>query len=169
MVKVIVIRDLKDITETSIVLNRIKKRLPNMTSDTMMQWGKMLEKSMINSAKQAGIKKFTGGLFQKGIEWRQKPRGKKGELFIRLHGVYLDSMKPHFVNVKRSRTTLLSWALQANNAKLQARAQQVKDRKIKSFPIYVKQKPFIRRGYKRARGRLKPMLNRALELAVNTA
>ncbi len=169
MPKVIVIKNMKDINVTIKTLNRIKKRLPKMTTDTMLQWGKMLEKSMKDSAKLAGIKKFTGTLYKRGIEWRQRPRGKTGKLFIRLYGVYLDSMNSHYVNVLRRRSKLLQWALQANNPNIRRNALQVQNRTRQSFPLYVRQKPFIQRGYRRVRRRLKPMLARMNRLAVSNA
>jgi len=166
MVNSIIINDLKDIDSSIRSLSKIKRRLPQLTSDTMMQWGKMLETSMKNSAKQAGIKSNTGELFGKGIEWRQRPRGKKGALFIRIQGVYLDSMRPHHVNIIRRRTRLLAWALQSNNIKIRQGAHQVQKGARRAFPIFVKPKPFIHRGYKRARKRLKPMLKRVSKIAV---
>ena len=139
-------------------LNRFQK-LPDMTSDGMMEWGMTLEKDMKNSAKQAGIEPFTGEVYGGGIEWRQRPRGRVGRLFIRAYLVQLDQMRPHWVNITKQRTTLLAWAMQPkHNLSMVVGANAVASGFMKKYPIYVKPHPFIRNGYIRARSKLNPIL-----------
>ncbi len=160
MVTVITIRSSGDLIKTSNSLKGIQKKLPVMNSRAMMRWGKILEKDMKVSAKSAGIKSSTGVLFGKGIEYRQRPRGNVGRLFIVNSGVMLDSMKPHWVNILQRRTRLLDWALRSRNFKSEARA--ISSGELKKFPIFVRPHPFIRSGWKRARPKLKPIVKQEM-------
>jgi len=139
-------------------LKRVGKNMPEMPPKVMMRWGKILERDMKSAARAAGIKPFTGTLYEKGIEYRQRPRGKVGMLFIRQYGVMLDSMKTHLVSVNRRRSRLLAWAEQAQKGSISSRARLVKGGKLKKFPIVVRAHPFIRAGWGRARRKLRPML-----------
>lgn len=149
--------DLRGGPEVEAKMLRIGK-LPEMTSDVMYQWGKILEKDMKNSAHQADIKPFSGVLFGKGIEWRQRPKGKIGRLFIVKYGLDLDSMKPHYVAFKKSRTRFLRWGLRANSSSIKAKARRAAAGAKKGRSIYVKPHPFVRRGWRRARPKLNALL-----------
>lgn len=135
--------------------------IPDMTAEAMRSWGKTLEKDMKSSATQAGIQNFTGELLdRKGIEWRQRPKGRIGMLFIRKYGVDLDSMNPHYVSFNPKgryvRKKLLEWGLKANNDSISKKARRVAANPRKGRSIYVKPHPFIMNGWNRARGKLKP-------------
>lgn len=160
MTKVIIIKTSGDLFKAVTTLNRIKKRLPQMTRLGMRRWGKILVKDMKVSARRARIKSFSGTLQDLGIRWDQRVRSDTGYLFIRLYGVYLDSMRPHHVSVKIRRTRLLAWAKRARNINIRRKARMVEKRELKSFAIYVKPHPFIARGYRRARPKLRPVLKR---------
>ena len=56
---------------------------------------------------------FKGTSEKKGIRWEQGKKSYVGYLFMRKEYISLDSMKPHWVNVRKTRSTLLSWAKQA--------------------------------------------------------
>lgn len=157
MTLVLRIDDLKSITHAEKVIGRIQRNLPEMTPKAMMRWGKILEKDMKVSARNANIKKFTGTLFGKGIRWKQRPRGKIGRLLIRNYGIALDSMKPHTVSISGRRTVFLKWAKQAYKTEISKNAGKV-GKKIRSFPLKVKPHPFIRSGWKRARTKLRPII-----------
>lgn len=144
-------------------LKRVGK-FPEMTCEAMRDWGKTLQRNMVKSAKQANIKPFTGELFTE-IEWRQAPKGRTGALFIPLHGVQLDSMSPHFVNIKRSRTRFLSWGLNANSHAIRAGSNNVAAGITKRYAIRVSPHPFIRNGYNVTRPLLIPMIRRRLAQA----
>ncbi len=146
-------------------IKRIRK-LPDMLQSTLYNWGKILERDIKESAMTAGIKSFTGGLFSKGIEWRQAPKGKIGRLFMRQYGVYLDSMTPHFVSVNKRRQGLLSWAGVASNPFLNRQANLVQQGKMKRFGVFVKPHPFILSGWNRARPKLNPMIRRESSKAI---
>ena len=119
------------------------------------------------AAINAGIRPHTGTLFSHGIRWEQRPRGRIGKLFIRLYGVQLDSMDTHWVSVKKSRSRLLSWARQARRSSIRRRARLVDEGKINSFGIFVRPKPFIRRGYMVARPKLTAIMKRELQGQLN--
>ena len=171
MVKIIVINTEGDLIKGVRTLNRVKKRLPKMTREGMRRWGHILEKSMRRSAINAGIADHTHTLLRtpEGIDWRQSKNSNTGYLFMRLYGIYLDSMAPHFVNVTRRRTRLLTWALHADNAGIKAKAEGVRRGKRNKFSLYVKPKPFIRAGYGKARPKLRAVLKRLAARAVATA
>ena len=160
MVKVITISTAGDIIKGVKTLNRIKKRFPQMTRLGMRRWGKILERDTKISATKAGIKDFSGTLMDKGIRWEQSVRGNTGFLFIRLHGIYLDSMKPHWVNVIKRRSRLLRWAKIAKNNNIRTKARRVEKGELKKFSIFVKPHPFIANGFRRARPKLRPVLRR---------
>ncbi len=160
MVKVIIIKTSGDLKNAVISLNRIKKKLPKMTRLGMRRWGKILVRDMKLSARRAGIRDFKGILQTTGIRWDQGVRSDTGYLFIRLYGIYLDSMTPKYVAVKRSRTVLLRWAKLARSPSIRRKARMVERKELKSFAIYVKPHPFIATGFGRARPKLRPVLRR---------
>ena len=160
MVIIINIRSSGDLVRASRTLNRIQTKLPVMNSKAMMRWGKTLEKDMKQSARDANIKSFTGTIYNKGIEYRQRPNGKVGRLFIRNNYVMLDSMKPHWVNLQTSRSRLLTWASKSRMFKEKAR--MIQSGEMKKYPIYVRPHPFIQMGWRRARPKLRPILKQEM-------
>jgi len=169
MAKVIVINTEGDLIKGVRTLNRVKTRLPKMTIEASRRWGRILEKNMRRSARNAGIKDFTGTLLntERGIDWRQGKNSKTGYLFMRLYGIYLDSMRPHPVYVTRRRTRLLAWA--KSKPMFRERAARVEEGRQSKFAIYVKPHPFIAAGYRKARTKLRPVLKRLAARAVATA
>ena len=167
MVKVIIIKTSGDLFNAVTTLNRIKKRLPVMVRKGMMRWGRIIVRDMKLSARRAGIKEFTGTLQTLGIRWEQGVRSDTGFLFMRLYAIYLDSMRPHYVNIIRRRTRLLVWAKTARNSNIRRKARMVEKRELKSFAIYVKPHPFIAQGYRRARPKLRPVLKRLASRGIN--
>jgi len=146
-------------------LRRIRQ-LPQLTSDAMMEWGKILEGDMKTAAWQSGIKSFTGTLYEEGIRWEQRPRGYTGRLFMRLYALALDGMLPHWISVKPSRTGLLAWARQARNKDINSKALAVEQGRRKYFSLMVKPHPFIMNGWRRARPKLRPILAKYAKRAV---
>lgn len=169
MVKVIVISTAGDFFKAVRTLNRMGKRLPQMTRETMRKWGHILVKDTKAAALNADIKSFSNILQGKGIRWEQGRKSDEGYLFIRLYGIYLDSMSPHFVNITRRRTRLLAWAKQSRNGMIRKKARMVETRKLTKFSIYVRPHPFIASGYRRARPKLRPILNRSIKNAIVAA
>lgn len=147
-------------------LDRMKRTLPEMTREGMRRWGYSLVDSLKIEAKLAGIQPFTGDLFSTGIRWEQRPRGNIGHLFMRLYGIYLDSMRPHGVSIHRRRTRLLAWAGQAQNPIIRKNAGRVEREELKNFYIWVKPHPFIAKGWNRARPKLRPFLGSRILRAV---
>ena len=169
MAKVIIINTSGDLVKAVQTLNRIRNNVPKMTREVMRKWGAVLVKDMKSSAVNAKIKNFTGMTQGKGIRWEKPKRSDTGYLFMRLYAIYLDSMSPHFVTIHRRRTGLLRWAKQSNSAAIRRKARLVETKKLTKFSIYVKPHPFIASGYRRARPKLRPMINRSIKIAVNAA
>lgn len=140
-------------------LKRVRK-LPEMTSNAMMEWGKILEGDMKTAAWQRGIKSFTGTLYEQGIRWEQMPRGYTGKLFMRLYALALDAapLGGRWVSVKPSRTHLLAWARQAQSKELRRKALLVQKGTLKYFSLKVRGHPFIMDGWRRARPKLRPII-----------
>jgi len=166
MVMVLTIRDAKSALKAKAKLDRMVIGIPSWNSKAMMKWGKTLERDMKNSAKLAGIQNSTGELLSTGIQYRQRPRGRVGRLFILQRGVYLDSMRPHFVNITRSRTRLLAWASRSRN--FGDEATKIRNNQLKSHTIFVRPHPFIDRGYKRSRPKLKSFIKTQYERGMRT-
>ncbi len=161
MVDVLTIRvDQARLQKIDGVLKRVRNKLPELTSKGMFAWGKILEKDMKMSARDAGIVPFTNTLFTTGIQWRQRPRGKIGRLFIRLYGIALDQMAPHFVNLTRRRSRLLAWAEQSKSSAIRRAARAVRKGEQSKATIRVRPHPFIMNGWRRARPKLRPVLSR---------
>lgn len=156
-----IIRGQADAVRVQRNLNKLAIEIPNWTSQSMYKWGKILEKDMVNSARKAEIGSFSGNLYGgRSIEYRQRPRGKIGKLFISQYLIYLDSMRDHWVNVNRSRTTLLTWA--SKSIYFRKKASAVRRGKLKKFGIFVTRHPFIQTGYRRALPKLTPYLREGL-------
>jgi len=169
MPRIITISTQGDFFRTVKTLNRMKKNLPKMTKEGMRRWGRILERDMRQSARDANIRDLTGILQSTGIRYEQGVRSNVGYLFIRLYGVYLDSMRPHFVNVHRRRTRLLLWAKLSGSSSIRRKAIMVEQRKLNKFSIYVRPHPFIAQGYRKARPKLKPVLKRVAQRAINNS
>jgi len=167
MTKVIIIRTSGDLFNAVTSLNRIRRRLPEMTRVGMIRWGRILARDMKLSARKAGIQRFSGTLQGLGIRWEQGVRSNTGYLFMRLYAIYLDSMAPHYVNITRRRSRLLIWAKKARSPNVRRKARMVERKELKSFAIYVKPHPFIAQGYARARPKLRPVLKRLASRGVN--
>ena len=158
MVTVIKINSQADVMNASTSLARIGNTIPGWNSKVMLRWGKTLERDMKESAIMAGIKSNTGTLLNEGIQYRQRPNGRIGRLFVRQYGVFLDSMDPHVVRVIPTRTRLLAWASNARSSTISQKAADLRSRKIKDFFIFVRPHPFMLSGWRRARPKLSPML-----------
>jgi len=167
MVKVIVIKTSGDLKKASVSLNRIKKKLPTMTRLGMRRWGNILVRDMKLSARRAKIRDFQGILQGPGIRWEQGIRSDVGFLLMRLYAIFLDSMSPKYVSVKRTRTVLLRWAKLARSPAIRRKARMVEKRELKSFAVYVKPHPFIANGYGRARPKLRSVLKRVSARGIN--
>ena len=169
MVKIIYITTAGDIVKGARTLNRIKKRLPEMTRKGMRRWGKILVRDMKVSARRAGIRDFSRTLLTTGIRWDQGKKSDHGELFMRLHGVYLDSMAPHFVSVTRRRSRLLAWAKLARSSSISRKARRLEKGEIRRFSIFVRPHPFIANGYRRARPKLRSILKQEASKAIQAS
>jgi hypothetical protein len=169
MPKVIVISSPGELDTCLVTLDRIKKRLPQMTRVGMMRFGKILERDMKISARHSGIKKFTGESQDKGIRYEQNERSDVGFLFMKLYMIYLDSMRPHYVTISLRRKRILDWAKQSVSVDLRAKARLVERRKIKKFSIFVTPHPFIRMGYASARPKLNPILKTEIQRGLKNA
>jgi len=156
MARVFVIRNSGDIQTTLRALSRIHTRIPQIIPGGGRKWGEVLVRDLKNVAfNEAGIKDFSGTLSGTGIRWEQGKKSTVGRLFMAQHGVFLDSMRNHFVNITRRRTRLLKWALQASSPRIRGAAQAVASGVKNKHPIFVKKHPFIARGYRRARPKLR--------------
>lgn len=167
MVKVIIISSQKDMVRAVKTLQKIRIKLPKMTRLGMRRWGNILVRDIKTSARQAFIMDSTGKLQGNGIRWVQGKNSNVGHLVIPQYGVFLDSMRPHWVSVKRSRQRLLAWSKRALIPNIRTRARMVEKGTMRSFGIFVKPHPFIRRGLNRALSKVRPVFKRALARGVN--
>lgn len=152
--------------ETGRLENRLKrtKNLPVASSKAIMEWGKILQRDISSSARTE-LSEFSGSLFSK-ILWKQRPRGKIGELTMPLYGVFVDRMRPHVVSINKSRSVLLGWAKQAQHPEIRRGANAVSQGRADSFPLFVEPHPFIRKGWRRARPKLRTIMKRHARMAV---
>ena len=83
---------------------------PQVYSRGIMKWGKDLQRNLKLSISH---RRFTGEI-QDSIEWRQRPRGLNGELFMSIEGVYSDSAGKHIVSLNKNtirNIRLAEWAI----------------------------------------------------------
>jgi len=149
-----------DFIKATKALNRLRTTLPQMEREAMREWGKMLEKDIKASARSALISDFTGHLQGRGIRYEQAKMGNTGRLFMAMYGIYLDSMRPHYVNLRSSRSRFVSWGTQAREAHIRKAAYRIQIGREKKYGIYVQPHPFIRQGYKRARPKLNTIIRK---------
>lgn len=158
----------QDILEGRGVMQKMRTRTVPATSNGMYRWGMTLERDLIASSMNAGIKRFKGNLQGGGIRWEQKNNARVGRLMMPAYGIMLDSMKPHHVTVKKTRTNLLAWARRASNPKIRKKARQIDAGTRKRFGIFVRPHPFIDRGFKTARPKLNAIVRRELRKEIKT-
>ncbi len=155
MVYVIKIKNLQDLDRTITSFKGIHRKLPEMTSTAMFNWGNELVRDIKQSAYNSHITPFTGRLYSNGIRWEQRPKGKIGRLFMVRYGVALDSMPNHWVNMTPNRTRLLLWGGQAHDSLINNAARNIQSGLIKKHAIFVRKHPFIRQGFNVARPKLR--------------
>jgi hypothetical protein len=168
MVYILKITDYGGLQRFSHSLGRLKTSIPVMPRRAMRRWGNVCEKHLKRSARQAGISSFRGeaGLFGRGIEYRQAENSDYGQLFMRIHGVYLDSMEDHWVSLKRSRGVLMAWARSARSPEIRHKAGLV-DAGLRGHKgIYVHRHPFIAAGMTSARSKLRPVIRREAQRTI---
>lgn len=154
-------------------LERVTKNLGQLDASSrkgisqgIREWGNIAVRDLKDSARQAKIDDFTGGLQGNGIRWEQAENGVVGRLMIPSYGVMLDSMNPHWVSVTRQRTRLLAWANQANNSRVRHNAALVSAGKRDHFNVFVKPHPFIQTGLRRANPKLNPLIKNQLNKVI---
>jgi len=156
--------DRRGIQRVKTIFGRVG-RWPKFTRKAMMEWGKVLERDTKNVARSsAKIRDFTGNLQNKGIRWEQKPNGDIGVLRIAEYGVQLDRMKRHGVAIRKSRPHLLRWARQAQHPTIRQGANAVASGRARQYAIGVKSHPFINKGFRRARPKLRAIIKKNLKL-----
>jgi hypothetical protein len=159
----IIVWDVRGLKEFKGIMKNVE-RTPEMVSNAMMEWGNVAVKDFKNAAKNAYIQPFTGSLFGNGIRWEQSPKGQIGKLWMNAHGIYLDSMKPHFVNIKSTRTGLVKWGKQAINPEIRKVSKLIEEGKVKRHGIMVRPHPFIDTGFRRAYGKLDKIIDKNIKL-----
>lgn len=136
-------------------LAKTKQRLaeiPGKVRKGIDEWGsEYLTSMMYRSAIEEGINEVRGirGLYG-GVHWDKLQETNTGILTIINSAAMLDSMNPHWVNIRRDRETLLNWALQSGNDVIESKAREIAEGHRDKFAIYVKPHPFIKRGYRNA-------------------
>jgi hypothetical protein len=157
-VKVIRIKTQRDIEKGIKTLNNIRRLSQKLSRTLLRKYGERLEYELRESAFKSGITPFESRNLN--IRWEQSPNANSGALYMSNHLVALDGFKRniHFVNVKRSRPTLLRWALVKGNPSIQRRAKLVFAGRLDKFAIGVRRRPFIKAGWQRTRRALPRMI-----------
>jgi len=163
MPNVINVRSGGTIREAHQFFENVAEDMPGLTREAMRDWGEILERELVASAKRAGIKSYTGTLFNTGIEWRQRPKGNVGKLFMRQYGIWLDQMSPHWVTIKDTRSTLLNWARRASSNTIRLKAARIIGGTTDNESLYVKPHPFIKQGLRRAQPKLDALLKNNID------
>lgn len=113
-------------------LNKIKHNLPRDMGEAGYFFSQTVERNMkLELNKQKLI--WRGNLISR-VQARRLSRF-RSVVFVPQHGIYLDSMKPHYVKLKRGRLIRL-WAMQKGNEALKKIAKR-------EGSIYVKPHPWM--------------------------
>jgi len=135
------------------MVQQISANLPKSIDRGLREFSKRAVFNLREAAKSGGrpIKQWGGGkehsIFSgRGLFSRRVGRGRgiQYNVYMAQHGIYLDSMKPHWVSLKRGRD-ITKWALYHNIAFRLAGGEVMT--KYGWHSIYVRPHPFIRRGY----------------------
>lgn len=171
MVLVFTVRGLEELKKVEKSVKSLNDKVPRATSTAMHQYGNKLVRNLKDSARLADIKSFAGdnGLYGKGIRWEQAPNGKIGTLYMAQHGIFLDSMHPHHLTVRKGRGTLLRWMKQARSSNLRKIAKSIESGKRERYGLYVKPHPFIQRGLRMSNKHLSRLLGTQVNKAVKSA
>lgn len=134
------------------------KRLPKiMVKEGRKAGWNITRKGAMNlkrQAQNAGIKNWRGILLSKnGIEARKLSTNRYG-VFIPMYGVYLDSMRPHFVAIKRGRG-ITQWGEQKN---VHPRYVQIGKKWIPGY--FVRPHPYIQTAWRATLNGIDIELNR---------
>ena len=101
MVEVIVKVDSKEVDQ---FVKTLPKKLRESMEKAFQRYGKNTEKNFKMASAEAGF--WSGEVYQ-SIKWRKRKLG--GYLEISQEGIYLDSMRPHWVALKKGRK-ITEWA-----------------------------------------------------------
>ena len=130
--------DVRGMTRFRRELKLLEKRFPLAVSKGMLRFGKRLEKAV-----KLKLRKHTWtGRLAESVEYRQRRRGKVGNLFILRYGLALDHQPPHWAPI-RPGTKLRKWAI-SHGVNY--------DRTKKRFAVkavYVRPHPFIEDAFRR--------------------
>jgi hypothetical protein len=148
--KVIKINTNSDFRAVNSTLKGIHKRYNKLSKEVLRKFGARLVSAVKDSAAQAGIEPFTGHLYGRGVRWEQKDRS--GALYIPAYALRLDK-SPQNVKVTRNSKTVKRWILQTSKTSYRTKelVDELDSGKKNFFFMSVRQYPFVRRGWQRAR------------------
>lgn len=86
----------------------------------------------------------------------------QGYVSVASSGVLLSTMRDHVVMVSKERPQLVAWGMQAQSPEIRGRAAAVALGVADRFPLYVRQNPFIQRGYNTVEGEYPQILQRTI-------
>lgn len=131
------------------------RTIPEATDRGVYNLAKYGVKTILDSAKEAGINYWGGGKRELFSQTRYQ-KTKKGEYVIKMpiHGVYLDRMRPHWVSLKRGRL-ITKWAQSKPNL-----------RHLVGGAIIVRKHPFIAKGVTKIVNKAKGIVENEINKAV---
>ena len=132
---------------------RINKNFPIAAKKGLDDFGKSMVRSM---KREITLKKLIWrGKLHSGVRWERSRSG--GRLWMPIHGVYMDSMRPHWVQFKQTRTKLIQWAEQKGNLNVKIAAAS-------KGGMFVRPRPFIDTVLKRRLEVLRREVKRHIKL-----
>lgn len=135
-------------------VNRISRNFPVAVRKAVDDFGFSLQRRLKRNVTAQGL--TWRGKLHKGIRWDVKRK----ELRMPVHGVYVDSMRPHFVKLKKGRL-ISQWARTKGNLDVRVAAAEEKS-------IFVRPHPFIKAPVERTLADLPSMIKRRTSKLVQT-
>jgi hypothetical protein len=135
-----------DARNATLMLERLNKRIPQAAQEGLRELADLAVQNLKTSAYNAGIKHWGKGkersIFRGGIHKRKTKTGY--DIIMSRHGVYLDSMRSHWVALKRGRE-ITRWALDRGIAIPRGRGYRpvATIYPVGLTKVYVRKHPFI--------------------------
>lgn len=120
-------------------VNRIAVKLPDAVSKSGFEFTKAVQRNMRLELTRQGL--LWGRRLWNSIKARQVSKN-QSEVSMVNYGFFLDSMRPHYVKLKRGRN-IRRWAFEKGNANVQEIAKR-------QGSVYVKPHPWIDNAYSRS-------------------
>lgn len=112
------------------LINNLKFKLPREVSESGFDFAKLVQRNMRLELTKQRLR-WRNKLWS-GVQARRQTRN-RSVVVVPRHGIWLDSMRPHFVKLKRGRL-IRRWAMEKGNERIKAVAKREGSIRVKPHP-----------------------------------